>query len=53
LLDFQGDLYDRALQIDFFARLRETKRFDSVNALKDQMALDVAAVRSIVTDAEN
>lgn len=52
LLDFQGDLYDCPLQIDFFARLRETKRFDSVNALIDQMTLDVAAARSIAVEAE-
>ena len=47
LLDFQGDLYDRTLQIDFFARLRETTRFDSVQALIDQMTIDAAAARSI------
>ncbi|MGA2059927.1 MAG: bifunctional riboflavin kinase/FAD synthetase [Thermoguttaceae bacterium] len=53
LLDFQGDLYDRTLQIDFFARLRETTRFDSVRALTDQMALDAAAARSIAAQSEN
>jgi riboflavin kinase / FMN adenylyltransferase len=52
LLDFQGDLYDRRLQIDFFTRLRETKRFDSAKALIDQMALDVAAARSIAKNIE-
>ena len=53
LLDFQGDLYNRTLQIDFFTRLRETTRFDSVRALIDQMALDVAAARSIAVQSEN
>jgi riboflavin kinase / FMN adenylyltransferase len=53
LLDFQGDLYDRSLQIDFFTHLRETRRFDSVKALIDQMALDTSAVRSIAAEAEN
>ena len=53
LLDFQGDLYDRTLQIDFFARLRETTRFDSIRALTDQMAIDVAAARSIAAQSEN
>jgi riboflavin kinase/FMN adenylyltransferase len=52
LLDFDGNLYDRTLQIDFFDRIRETKRFDSVKALTDQMALDVAAVRSIAAQNE-
>ncbi|HEY4760320.1 MAG TPA: bifunctional riboflavin kinase/FAD synthetase [Thermoguttaceae bacterium] len=53
LLDFHGDLYGRPLQIDFLTRLRETKRFDSVDALVAQMALDVAAVRSITAELEN
>ncbi len=53
LLDFQGDLYDRTLQIDFFARLRETTRFNSIQALTDQMAIDVAAVRAIASETEN
>jgi riboflavin kinase / FMN adenylyltransferase len=53
LLDFEGDLYDRTLQIDFFARLRETTRFDSIRALTDQMAMDIAAARSIASEAEN
>lgn len=52
LLDFQGDLYDRRLQIDFFTRLRETKRFDSAKSLIDQMALDVAAARLIAAKTE-
>lgn len=52
LLDFQGDLYDRRLQIDFFDRLRETRRFDSVETLIDQMASDVAATRSIAVEVE-
>ncbi len=53
LLDFQGDLYNRPLQIDFFTRLRETRRFDSVKALIDQMASDVAAAWAIAAQAEN
>jgi riboflavin kinase / FMN adenylyltransferase len=53
LLDFQGDLYDRPLQIDFFARLRETRRFDSVQELVDQMAADVALAKSVIAKPEN
>jgi riboflavin kinase/FMN adenylyltransferase len=52
LLDFQGDLYDQQLQIDFLARLRETRRFDTVDALVRQMAVDVKAVRTIVAEME-
>jgi riboflavin kinase / FMN adenylyltransferase len=47
LLDFDGDLYDLDLQIDFYDRLRETRRFDSVDALISQMAIDVSDVRRV------
>jgi len=47
LLDFTGDLYETRLEIAFLKRLRVEKRFDSVDALIDQMALDVDAARDI------
>jgi riboflavin kinase/FMN adenylyltransferase len=47
LLDFEGDLYDSRLELAFLKRLRGEKRFDSVDALVDQMALDVEAARAI------
>ncbi len=47
LLDFSGDLYETRLEIAFLKRLRGEKRFDSVDALIDQMALDVDAARDI------
>jgi riboflavin kinase/FMN adenylyltransferase len=47
LLDFDGDLYGSRLQLAFLKRLRGEKRFESVDALVDQMALDVEAARTI------
>jgi riboflavin kinase/FMN adenylyltransferase len=47
LLDFSADLYDTHLKLAFLKRLRGEKRFDSVDALIDQMALDVEAARAI------
>jgi len=47
LIDFDGDLYDSRLQLAFLKRLRGEKRFDSVQALTDQMALDVGDARAI------
>jgi riboflavin kinase/FMN adenylyltransferase len=47
LLDFQGDLYDSHLEIAFLKRLRGEKRFDSVDALIEQMGRDVDAARAI------
>ncbi len=51
LLDFDGDLYDSRLQIAFLKRLRGEKRFDSVDALVEQMALDVATARALYDQA--
>jgi riboflavin kinase/FMN adenylyltransferase len=47
LIGFEGSLYDRVIEIDFLARLRDIVRFDSVDALVTQMARDVAAARDI------
>ena len=38
LLDFDGDIYGHELRLDFLERLRGEKRFDSVEALVEQMA---------------
>ena len=45
LLDFTGDLYGRRARLDFVERLREEQKFPSIDALKTQVALDIAAAR--------
>lgn len=45
LLDFDGDLYGRELEVSFRELLREERRFDGPEELKDQIARDVAAAR--------
>ena len=47
LLDYDGDLYDRELRLAFLARLRGERRFDTVEALVEQMHRDVGAPGSI------
>ena len=47
LLDFDGDLYGQELRLEFLARLRGEKRFESVDALVEQMHLDVVEARRI------
>ncbi len=47
LLDFDGDLYDRPLRVEFLKRLRGERRFDSVEALVEQMGRDVDDARAI------
>jgi riboflavin kinase/FMN adenylyltransferase len=50
LLDFDGDLYGKQLRLEFLRRLRGEKRFASVDALVDQMRLDVEEARRAVAD---
>jgi riboflavin kinase/FMN adenylyltransferase len=40
LIDFEGDLYGQELRIYFQEFLREEKRFESLDALKNQLAVD-------------
>ncbi len=47
LIDFDGDLYGQALSLAFLKRLRGEKRFESVQALVDQMDDDVVQARAI------
>lgn len=45
LLDFQGDLYGRHLELQLLRRLRGEERFADLDALKAQIGRDVEAVR--------
>ncbi len=47
LLDRDIDLYGQTLRIDFLRRLRGERRFDSVEALTEQMRLDVQLTREL------
>jgi len=46
LLDFQGDLYGRRLEIAFLARLREVIPFSGAESLVRQIEADVAQARA-------
>ena len=46
LLDFTGDLYGRAVRLEFLDRLRDEMRFPSVEELKAQVSRDIAAARA-------
>ncbi len=48
VLDFDMELYDSEIRVYFIERIREERRFDSVEALKDAIANDVARCRSIL-----
>jgi riboflavin kinase / FMN adenylyltransferase len=49
LIGFQGTIYDRPIEVDFLARLREIRRFASVDALVAQIACDVTQTLEIVS----
>ena len=51
LLDFDGDLYGRRLEVAFVARLRDEQRFPDLDALRARIAADVAAVRAMLGEA--
>jgi riboflavin kinase/FMN adenylyltransferase len=45
LLDFAGDLYGEAARVSFVTRLRDERRFETTEALVEQMTGDVTAAR--------
>ncbi len=47
LLDFDGDLYGKTLRLHRAARLREERRYPSLDELKVQIARDVDEARAI------
>jgi riboflavin kinase/FMN adenylyltransferase len=52
LLDFDGDLYGRALRLQFLRRLRGERRFDTRGSLVEQMHRDVQHARELVRERE-
>ena len=52
LLDFEGDLYGETLRIAFMERMRGEKRFESVEALVEQMNRDVEQVRTTLSTVD-
>lgn len=48
LLDFGGDLYGQVLEVAFIRRLRAERRFPNLEALRAQIARDVARARQVL-----
>lgn len=40
ILNFEGDIYGEELEIEFVARIRDERKFDSLEALTEQLAAD-------------
>ncbi len=45
LLDFRGDLYGKTVRMEFYRHIRPEQKFDSLDALREQIARDVQTVR--------
>jgi len=47
LLDFSGDVYGQEMEVTFVEKLRDEQRFESVEALKAQIAKDIAVAQTV------
>lgn len=50
LLDFEGNLYGRVIDVGFTERIRPEKRFSGIEELKEQIDLDVAVARELASE---
>ncbi|MDF1765275.1 MAG: bifunctional riboflavin kinase/FAD synthetase [Gammaproteobacteria bacterium] len=48
LLDYEGDLYGKTLEVIFREKVRDEMKFDSLDALKRQLGEDIARVRELI-----
>jgi riboflavin kinase/FMN adenylyltransferase len=48
LFDFARDIYGRELRVEFVSKLREERRFPGIDALKEQIAADIAHARRLL-----
>ena len=50
LIDFQGDLYGRTVELELLERLRPTRAFAGLDDLLGQIRLDVDSARRIASN---
>jgi riboflavin kinase/FMN adenylyltransferase len=48
VFEFEGDLYGREIEVEFVARLRDELKFDSVDAMVEQMHRDADDARAVL-----
>lgn len=48
VLDFDDDLYDQFVEVQFIQRLREERKFENIGALIEQMQRDVQETRRVL-----
>jgi riboflavin kinase / FMN adenylyltransferase len=53
VFDFSGDLYGRAIEVEFVAKLRNEVKFDSLDAMMVQMKIDGAQARDLLSKVDS
>ncbi len=53
LIDWEGDLYGRQLRLEFLQRLRDERRFDSLDSLAEQLQKDRIEARKLFLAANS
>jgi riboflavin kinase/FMN adenylyltransferase len=53
VFDFQGNLYGRAIEVEFIAKLRDELKFDSVELMQVQMKVDAAQARDLLSKVDS
>src|SRR5271168_1976531 len=48
ILDFEGDLYGREMEVEFIERIRDERKFDSISSLAAEMEHDKQRARAIL-----
>jgi riboflavin kinase / FMN adenylyltransferase len=53
VFDFDGDLYGRVIEVEFVAKLRDEVKFDSLEALTEQMRIDALQARVLLSKVDS
>jgi riboflavin kinase/FMN adenylyltransferase len=53
VFDFSGDLYGRAIEVEFVAKLRDEAKFESLDAMMVQMKIDGARARDLLSKVDS
>ena len=48
IFDFDGNLYEKPIYVDFIDKIREEKQFPSLEALQHQLSLDAISARNLI-----
>jgi riboflavin kinase/FMN adenylyltransferase len=49
ILDYNGNIYDRKIRVNFIQRIRDEKKFSDISKLSDQIKKDIVKARKILS----